>query len=186
MPSTDEWLPGVGMTLPELLRSGDPDAFAGFRDAHLGAVRAYAAAVCPDDRTADACDAAFIDFIGRLRSGPSPDEDLESLLLKATRSACSGRFIVVPTAGSTRRRSGSEIAICNAVPELLAAERNGESRHDARLVRVHTQRCPTCATTSERIARAERAYEERRGPTPEKYGANKNTSARGPSRWAVS
>jgi hypothetical protein len=155
--SDHTWLPAE-LDLPplgELLRRGDTDAFAGFRDAHLSAVRGYCAEACAGELVDQACDASFADFVGRLRTGGPPDDDLEQLLMQATRSAAAGRFAI---AGTLRSSAGSSEPICDAVPELLAAERNGQLLHGDRQLRAHLEQCRTCADVVERAERAERAY----------------------------
>jgi hypothetical protein len=154
-----------GPTLSELILADDGDAIAGFRDAHIHKIRAYCEEACPDDLVEEARDAAFVDFLGRLRLGDAREADLDDLLLKATRGAAAGRFNVVLGAESGGRRGhdkGPE-QICLAMPELLAAYANGELQGDERQSRRHLERCTTCAATIERMNRAERRFVGARG-----------------------
>jgi hypothetical protein len=133
-------------SLVETIRAGDADAIAGFRDAHIDRVRRYCAAVCAGDRIDEACDAAFREFVARVRE--SDEADLEQVLLRATRSSAAGRLELDDV---------SE-AICAAMPELLAAEANGELRADPEALRRHREGCAACAAVAARLERAEQAF----------------------------
>jgi hypothetical protein len=162
----------AGASLLELIRAGDADAIAGFRDAHLGKVRSYCEQACTPERLDDACDASFRDFLGRIRASEAPGGELESVLLAATRSAAAGRFEVVRAPGKPHRpgnRSGD--AICAAMPELLAAAANKELRGDGMTVSEHVERCPTCAGTDQQMREAERAFAQDPGWLPAGDGA---------------
>ncbi len=155
-----------GPSLTELIRAGDLDAIAGFRDAHLEQIRGYCEVVCAPDRVQEACDSVFLEFVGRVRVSDAAlggeaaldgDAPLGKLLLQATRSASAARFERWP-ASRPPPRSDDEDAICAAMPELLAAKANGELRGDGVAVREHVAGCPTCSTTTARLQRAERAF----------------------------
>jgi hypothetical protein len=154
-----------GPTLSELILADDGDAIAGFRDAHIHKIRAYCEEACPADLVEEARDAAFVDFLGRLRLSDARETDLDDLLLKATRAAAAGRFNVVlgAEAGGRRGHAKAPEQICLAMPELLAAYANGELQGDERQSRRHLERCPTCAATIERMNRAERRFVAARG-----------------------
>jgi hypothetical protein len=157
--------PGSGPTLSELILADDSDAIAGFRDAHIHKIRAYCEEACPADLVEEARDAAFVDFLGRLRLSDAREVDLDDLLLKATRAAAAGRFDVSAGAESGGRRGHTKAReqICLAIPELLAAYANGELATEERQARRHLERCPICAATIERMSRAERRFIEARG-----------------------
>ena len=83
-------------SLADVIRLGDPDAIAGFRDAHVGKVQAFCASVCLPELVQEACDASFLEFLGRIGAGRADAlDDLTDLLLRSTRSAAAGRFDVV-------------------------------------------------------------------------------------------
>jgi hypothetical protein len=136
-------------SLAELIRAGDADALAGFRDANAGRVRGYCAEACRPDLVEEAVDAAFAELVGRLRTRPEVEVEVEvdELLIKATRSAAAGRFAET-----------SADATCLAVPELLAAHANGELRSGEERVTSHVERCPVCTATAIRMLAAERAF----------------------------
>jgi len=138
-----------GRSLAETIRSGDPDAIAGFRDAHIEKVRTYCAKTCAPDRVDEACEAALREFVARVRERDARSVDLDRELLRATRSAAAGRFEV---------SAETSEPLCAAMPELLAAEANGELRADASSLRSHERECATCADTVERVRRAEDAF----------------------------
>jgi hypothetical protein len=157
--------PVSGPTLSELILADDSDAIAGFRDAHIHKIRAYCEEACPADLVEEARDAAFVDFLGRLRLSDAREVDLDDLLLKATRAAAAGRFDVSAGAESGGRRGHTKAPeqICLAIPELLAAYANGELATEERQARRHLERCPVCTATVERMNRAERRFVEARG-----------------------
>jgi hypothetical protein len=138
---------GVHPSLGELLLGGDPDACAGFFDAHAPAVRAYCFEVCPSSTLDGAIAAAFLDFFGRLRAGQHANADLTTLLLRATRTAAAWR-LELPRAD------------CRAAAELLATYANGELARNPKPLRRHVRRCGTCRETERRMERAEAAYEQ--------------------------
>jgi hypothetical protein len=145
-----------GQSLVQTIRRGDPDAIAGFRDAHIEKVRSYCARVCPPDRVDEACAAAFREFVARLRDGDGRVA-LDRVLLLATRSAAAGRFELDAPANA---------AICLAMPELVAAQANGELRADPATLRLHQQECPVCAATADRTNQAEDAFAHATGWLP--------------------
>ena len=98
-------------TLSELILADDGDAIAGFRDAHIHKIRAYCQEACPADLVEEARDAAFVDFLGRLRLSDASQTDLDDLLLKATRAAAAGRFNVELGAETGGRRGHEGHAI---------------------------------------------------------------------------
>ncbi len=113
-------------------------------------MRAYCALACRPELADDACEAAFVDFVGRaLTAGTEPD--LEELLLKATRSAAAARFRVPESAQPTRPEQ------CAAVPELLAARANGELPDDQALA-VHVKHCPRCSASAGQLGQADAAF----------------------------
>jgi hypothetical protein len=163
----------AGASLLELIRAGDADAIAGFRDAHLGKVRSYCERACTAERLDDACDASFRDFLGRIKASEATVGELESVLLAATRSAAAGRFKVVRAPGDAHRPAKrSDEPICAAMPELLAAAANKELRGDGATVSEHVERCPTCAGTDQRMREAERAFAEDPGWLAARGGAS--------------
>jgi hypothetical protein len=146
------------IALAALLGEGDTDAFAGFRAAHVARVRRFCGVVCARELQDQACESAFVEFIGRLREGKRARETLESLLLKATRSAAAGRFEIWRPLVAVERSGGGIHPDCAAMPELLAALENGELESDPALIRDHVAGCPTCATTAERLRLAEQEF----------------------------
>lgn len=153
-------------SLSHLIAAGDEDAIAGFRDAHAQQVRAYCAVTCEPKQLHNACDAAFIDFLGRTLTAARNDRPLEELLLKATRSAAAARFRAPVAPASPRPEQ------CAAVPELLAARANGELPDDHALV-AHVRHCARCQASAALIAQADSAFRESLGweeavaPSPE-------------------
>jgi hypothetical protein len=146
-----------GRSLAETIRAGNPDAIAGFRDAHIAKVRSYCAQVCPSDRIDETCEAALREFVTRVRESDARRVNLGRELLRATRSAAAGRFEL-----STQ----TDAAVCVAMPELIAAEANGELRAEASSLHRHERACPTCAETAERMRRAEEAFAHATGWIP--------------------
>lgn len=143
--------PTATASLAERIRAAGDDAIvAAFRNAHLPKVQSYCTVVCLPERVDEACDAAFQDFVGRVRIGRGSQADARELLLKATRSAAAGHYALEAS------RADSD---CAAMPDLLAASRNGELQGDEQTVRRHLEACVRCAATAERMARAERAFE---------------------------
>jgi hypothetical protein len=140
------------MSLAELIASGDEDAIAGFRDAHVDKVRAYCAVACEPGKANDACEAAFVDFLGRALTTPESERQLEELLLKATRSAVAARFRVPDTAAPPTRPQ-----LCAATPELLAARANGELPADDHGLSAHLKHCARCRASAAQIERADAA-----------------------------
>jgi hypothetical protein len=132
-------------SLADLIRNRDRDALAGFYDARAGYVRAYCEAICPPSAADDATLAAFVEFVARA-DGAGPDEDLDLLLVKATRGCAAGRMAI-----------GASQPICRAMPEVLAARANGEDRRDSRAVEVHIDQCATCHETARRLLDSEEA-----------------------------
>jgi hypothetical protein len=80
------------VSLPDLIRAGDAGAFAGFRRAPIGMVRAYCEVACAPELVTDAREAAFLDFVGRLSAAGPGEQAPEAMLLAATRSAAASRF----------------------------------------------------------------------------------------------
>lgn len=134
-------------SLVELLREGDRDAQAGFHDAHIEAVRSYCSSICAPEDVEAACDAAFVDFTGRLAVSTDPDPDLEVVLAAATRAAAAARY--------AHDRESS--ATCITVPELLAARANHELEHSESLG-AHIAECPICRETEAKMENAESAF----------------------------
>lgn len=150
-------------SLAESIRAGDADAAAGFYEAHVQKIRRYCAEVCHRELITEACEAAFVDFVARVRNGSERAVDLEDVLLQATRAAAAGRFVVEPAvpaaAGPPQPRAGDE-ATCAAMPELLAANANRElSRRNEEFL-SHAKSCPNCEFTAARASRAEHAFAE--------------------------
>ena len=142
------------MSLAELIASGDEDAIAGFRDAHVDKVQAYCTVACEPGKANDACEAAFVDFLGRALTTPESERrQLEELLLKATRSAAAARFRVPDTAPAPTRPE-----LCAATPELLAARANGELPADDHGLSAHLKHCPRCRASAAQIERADAAF----------------------------
>jgi hypothetical protein len=156
----------IARSLAETIRLGDPDAIAGFRDAHLGSIRSYCAAVCVPELVEDACEASFLEFLGRVSAGSPGDAELMEVLLRSTRSAAAGRFDVIrpqPAPGQSLAFH-ADTTICAAMPELLAAAANGEIRGDPSELRREQASCATCSGTAARIEQAERAFAAAPGP----------------------
>jgi hypothetical protein len=145
-------------TLVDSLLAGDADAIAGFRDAHLHQVMVFCTEACPEGLHEEARDAAFVNFLGRVAAPGVRDGDLEKLLLKSTRSAAAGRFNVQVPAGAHVRGNAPSPA-CLAMPELMAADANGELTGDAAEAQQHLDECPVCLASAERMGRAEEAYQ---------------------------
>jgi hypothetical protein len=114
----------------------------------------------------DACEASFIEFLGRVNAGAPGDAELMDVLLRSTRSAAAGRFDVIrpqPAAGQSLAFH-ADTTICAAMPELLAAAANDELRGDVSVVRREQASCATCTGTATRIEQAERAFALAPGP----------------------
>jgi hypothetical protein len=146
----------------DLLRAGDADAIARYRDARAPRVGAYVAQVCPPDLAQDAVSAAFVDFLARVAGAPGAEDSLDELLLAATRSAAAGRFTVASPPGRTLAVS----AECHAMPELLAAHANRERPTDEGLIGAHLASCSICTHTLVRMQDAERAFAQPSGELP--------------------
>lgn len=136
-----------GETLLRLIGERDPDAAAGFFDAHARSVRRYCEEVAAPERIDEATLAAFVDLLGRVESAP-PGAELEELLVKATRNAAASRAAVANARGPE----------CHAMPDLLAAQINGELERDPRLLDEHRARCRVCQGTEERFAFADEGW----------------------------
>ncbi len=149
-------------TLADLIRAGDADAIAGFGNARLPRVQGYVAQVCPPELAEDAVSAAFMDFFARLAATPEADDELDRLLLAATRSAAAGRFTVASPPGRTLAVSVE----CQAMPELLAVHANRERPTDEALIGEHLAGCSICAHTLVRMQDAERAFAQPFGDLP--------------------
>ncbi|MDQ6607399.1 MAG: hypothetical protein M3Z06_12735 [Actinomycetota bacterium] len=157
--------PAGPVSLPDLIRAGDAHAFAGFRDSHMGMVRAYCEVACAPVLVTGACEAAFLDFVGRMSTGDQSFEaapSLEAVLLAATRSAAASRFAAPAIEATPRGRRhptpSTQTRVCAAMPELLAARANGEFRGDERAVTDHVAGCMLCAATEARLRAAEAAF----------------------------
>jgi hypothetical protein len=155
--------PVAAPSLAQLIRADDAEAIAGFFDAHEHQVRCYCEHACAPELLDEVRDAAFVDFLGRVRTVADEMIDLDELLLRATRAVASGRFEVrvVPRgdAPATARQPAPEPA-CMAMPELLAAYENSELPGDGSLTSGHIERCATCTATLERIHDAEQAFRD--------------------------
>ena len=139
----------------QLIASGDEDAILGFRDAHTEQVRSYCTVACGPELAGDAVEAAFVDFLGRVLEAhdvPEAEDDLERLLLKATRSAAAPRF-AIPESDPSRRPE-----LCAAVPELLAAQANGEVTPNDHLLSSHVKHCERCQVILAQVDRADSAF----------------------------
>jgi hypothetical protein len=155
------------VSLSDLIRAGDADAFAGFRDAHIEMVHRYCEVACPPERVVEACEAAFLDFLARVRDARAGGHDLEGLLLVATRSAAARRFAIPrsadqPGRGHRHPASSQLRQICAAMPDLLAARANGELRSGDRVVAHHLASCAICAAGEARMRAAAEAFAPRR------------------------
>ena len=135
----------MSTSLAALLRAGDRDALTGFYDARAGYVHGYCASICPPEDVDRAALAAFVEFLDRA-SGAGSDDDLDLLLVKATRSSAAGRIGV---------RSSS--AVCRAMPEVLAARANGEHLREEQAFAAHLDECATCRETATRLLDAEQS-----------------------------
>jgi hypothetical protein len=134
-------------TLLRLIAERDPDAAAGFFDAHGRSVRRYCEEVAAPQRLDEATLAAFVDLLGRVESA-QPGAKLEELLIKATRDAAASRAEIADARGPE----------CHAMPDLLAALMNGELERDAHLMDEHRARCRVCQRTEERFAVADEGW----------------------------
>jgi DNA-directed RNA polymerase specialized sigma24 family protein len=134
-------------TLLRLIAQRDPDAAAGFFDAHAPSVRRYCEEVAAPARLDEATLAAFVDLLARVESAP-PGAELEELLIKATRNAAASRADVTGARGPE----------CHAMPDLLAALINGELERDPHLLDEHRARCRVCKRTEERFAVADEGW----------------------------
>jgi hypothetical protein len=145
----------MSASLAALLRAGDRDALTGFYDARAGYVHAYCTSVCPPEDVDDAMLAAFVEFLARA-PGAGRDDDLDLLLVKATRSSAAGRIGV-----------HSSSPVCRAMPEVLAARANGEHVREEQAFATHLDDCPTCRETATRLLDAEQSLKgepQRGGP----------------------
>jgi hypothetical protein len=145
----------AGPSLSALLRAGDPDALAGFRDAHTGQVRSFCEVVCAADRVEEAIGATFVELVARLRTTTVGEVALDEVLLASTRSVTAGRFEVRPPVAGPERPAPEPG--CAAMPELLAAAANGELMRPAALHENLTT-CGVCAESAERLGEAERQF----------------------------
>jgi hypothetical protein len=149
-------------SLAALIREGDPDAVAGFYDGRAGSVREYCATLCPAGLVDAATLAAFVDFLGRLENA-GDDADVDELVLQATRTSAAGRLrIVGPTSAVDRLlgrggQAGNQPE-CQSMPELLAAEANGELPAEQHGHREHLEDCRVCRVTEARLREAEWAF----------------------------
>ena len=132
-------------SLAELLRARDLDALTGFYDARGPYVEAYCRAICRPEEVEDATLAAFTEFLAR-SSGAGVDDDLDLLLVKATRGAAATRMALDTSAPE-----------CRSMPEVLAARANGEHLRDERPFASHLDECETCRDTAARLLDAEQA-----------------------------
>jgi hypothetical protein len=144
-------------SLADLLMARDRDAMTGFFDARAGYVRAYCAGILPAPAVEDATFAAFVEFLARVK-GAGTDDNLDLLLVKATRSAAAGRMAI----------DSSEPA-CRAMPEVLASRANGEHRRNERAFEAHLEACALCRETGRRLLGAEQELkgEPSAEPNPE-------------------
>jgi hypothetical protein len=146
-------------SLAALIRDGDPDAVAGFYDGRAGSVREYCASLCPAGLVDEATLAAFVDFLGRLENA-GDDADLDELVLQATRTSAAGRARILGPPSAVRRllghggQAGSQPE-CRSMPELLAAEANGELPAEQHAHREHLNECRVCRVTEARLREAE-------------------------------
>lgn len=135
---------GGAETLSGLIAQRDPDAAAGFFDAHSRSVRRYCEVVAADERLDEATLAAFVDLLGRITAAPHA-ADVEDLLRRATRGAAASRAEVADARGRE----------CLAMPDLLAARLSGELERDQTMMDEHRERCPVCQRTEGLFATAE-------------------------------
>lgn len=148
-------------SLAGLIRAGDSDAAAGFYEAHARKIHDYCAKACRWELIEQACEASWVEFVGRIRTSAEPHADLEDVLLKATRGAAAGRFDVAsPTMVGAAIQATRTGATCAAMPELLAAEANGELFRGNETVRAHVARCSVCGVTATRMKQAEQAFRQ--------------------------
>jgi hypothetical protein len=153
---------GPPPSLAALIRDGDPDAAAGFYDGRAGSVREYCASLCPAGLVDEATLAAFVDFLGRLEHA-GEDADVDELVLQATRTSAAGRLRIVGPRSALGRLLGrggqpGNQPECQSMPELLAAEANGELPAEQRGHRQHLQHCAVCKVTAARLREAEWAF----------------------------
>jgi hypothetical protein len=134
-------------SLADRIRGGDTKAISAFRELHLRQMTAYCDVACAPELVDEAVGAAFVDFLGRATQGQHRDEELEALLLDATRAAAAARI-----------RVEARQAECFAVPELLAALANHELPGDDRVLREHLEDCPVCQGTRTLTEQAELAF----------------------------
>lgn len=144
----------MSTSLAALLRAGDRDALTGFYDARAGYVHGYCASLCAPEDVDGATLAAFVEFLARA-AGADSDDDLDLLLVKATRSSAAGRI---------RLRSSSPV--CRAMPDVLAARANGEHLREEQAFAAHLDECATCRETATRLLDAEQSLkgESQAGP----------------------
>jgi hypothetical protein len=134
-------------TLVSSIRARDCDVAAGFFDARAAVVWRYCSEVCPLELTDDATLAAFVGFLGRIATAPAT-ADADDLLFKSARSAAAAR-IDRPDPGSPA---------CEAIPELIAADVNGELTRADEPLREHLGRCRACRHLADRLTQAEDAF----------------------------
>jgi hypothetical protein len=149
-------------SLATLIREGDPDAVAGFYDGRAGSVREYCASLCPAALVDEATLAAFVDFLGRLENADD-DADVDELVLQATRTSAAGRLRIVGPPSTVGRLLGRGAQAgnqpeCQSMPELLAAQANGELPAEQHGHRQHLKRCRVCQVTAARLGEAEWAF----------------------------
>jgi hypothetical protein len=120
-----------------------------------GYVRAYCAAVCAAADVDDATLAAFVEFLART-DGAGTDDDLDLLLVKATRGAAAGRMAI-----------DSSKPKCRAMPQLLSASANGELVRDEKPFEAHLDDCATCRDTARRLLNAEQTLKGEPGSEPD-------------------
>lgn len=130
----------------ELIAARDRDTMARFHDRHAAMVREFCAAVCPDERVDEIVAAVVLNFLGRASQAPH-DAEPEELLRRAAREIAASRT------ETSANESGD--AVCEAMPELLAARANGELCDQERPLADHLSHCPTCQATVARLGQAE-------------------------------
>lgn len=158
-------------------------ATTAFYDVRTEAVRGLCASLCPAERVEDAMQATFLDFVARVAAAPS-DADLEDLLRRAVREVAASRMD--PADGADRE---SIPPVCRAMPELLAADANGELPPEYEPLTEHLQSCEICQGNRRRVESAEAAFEapqqsesaDRAGPTAAEPPARRPASGAAPA-----
>ncbi len=139
--------PSRASSLTDRIREGDPDAISTFREEHLEKIRAYCNVACTAELVDAAVTAGFLDFVARVSERRPAEDDLQLVLLRATRAAAAPRM--------TAEDGQAE---CAAVPELLAARANGELPGSDRGLQEHLRGCTVCQGISAQISRAVEAF----------------------------